>query len=334
MVFSYICIALFRLLWSPISSSSRVVLVGSKAGLEFWTKGKRFMFISNKYTQLWGCYSSLHSRCVQVGKGPPYSVGCIQSSLSLRASQTSCSRYLLLQSDYHSRWVFPGSDLLENTLLKLDDSTGQAHKLVLLGLRMTTNEDILKFLNTLKDQADKNTFNLRKDMKNVNSRLNELSEKVETAKTDAIEKENRDEVKMKEVQDRLEKIELKLTAAEVKCNDREKVVQEQVSRTNEFKLAIGLETSAPEPVTKPKTWTEVLKENKKKNEERIDEDKARKVKTWKKQVTIKNKVKNIENAAVRSDENVKKVAEKDIKEEIEKTARKEALKMGDSPFSQ
>ena len=77
MVFSYVCNVLLRLLWSPISSSSWVVLVGSKAGLQFWTKGKRFMFINNKYTQLWGCYSSHHSRFVQVGKEPPYSVGCI-----------------------------------------------------------------------------------------------------------------------------------------------------------------------------------------------------------------------------------------------------------------
>ena len=70
---------------------------------------------------------------------------------------------------------------------------------------MTTNDDLLKFLNTLKDQADKNTTNLRKDMKSVNSRLNELSEKVETAKKDAMEKENRDDKILKEVQDRLEK---------------------------------------------------------------------------------------------------------------------------------
>ena len=68
---------------------------------------------------------------------------------------------------------------------------------------MTTNDDILKFLNTFKDQVDKNNMNLRKDMKNVNTRLNELTDKVETAKNDAIEKESRDKIKMQEVQKRL-----------------------------------------------------------------------------------------------------------------------------------
>ena len=196
---------------------------------------------------------------------------------------------------------------------------------------MTTNEDILKFLNTLKDQADKNTTNLRRDMKNVNSRLNELSEKVDTAKNEAIEKENRDEKKMREVQERLGKIELKLTYAEEKCKDREKAALEQAKRTNEFKKAVGLEINAPEPVAKPKTWTEILKENKKKNEERIADDKEKKMKTWKKQVEIKQKVKTIEKTASRKDESEKKVEEKDIEKEIEKAARKEALKMGDSP---
>ena len=147
---------------------------------------------------------------------------------------------------------------------------------------MTTNDDLLKFLNTLKDQADKNTMNLRKDMKSVNSRLNELSEKVETAKKEAMEKENRDDKVLKEVQDRLEKIEIKLTAAEVKCKDIERTVLEQAKRTDEFKKAVGIEVGEPEKTEKPKTWTEILKESKDKNDERNAEDKANKMKTWKK----------------------------------------------------
>ena len=196
---------------------------------------------------------------------------------------------------------------------------------------MTTNDDILSFLNTLKDQADKNTSNLRKDMKNVNSRLNELTEKVENAKTDAIKKENRDEVKMKEVQDRLEKTEIKLTAPEAKCKNRDLIAQEQAKRTDVFKNAVRLEITDPEPVAKPKMWSEILNENKKKNEERIEEDKAKKIKTWRKQVEIKNKVKKLETIAATSDEGVSKVEVKNIEKELETAARKEALKMGDSP---
>ena len=192
---------------------------------------------------------------------------------------------------------------------------------------MTTNDDILKFFNTLKDQAEKNTSNLRKDMKNVNSRLNDLTEKVETAKNDSVEKENRDEKIMKEVQVRLEQIELKLTAAEVKCKDREKIAMEQSKRTNDFKNAVGLEINEPEKVVKPKTWTEILKENKDRNEERIAEDKENKMKTWRKQVMIRQKVKKIDSPEE------KKEADEKIEElkEIKREARKEALKMGDSP---
>ena len=121
--------------------------------------------------------------------------------------------------------------------------------------------------------------------------MNVLTDKVETAKNEAIEKENRDEIKMQEVQKRLEKIEIKLTEAEEKCKNRENVAQEQATRTEVFKRAVGLEVTAPEPVSKPKTWTEILKDSKQKNEERIDKDKQSKMKTWKKQVEIKTRVK-------------------------------------------
>ena len=157
-----------------------------------------------------------------------------------------------------------------------------------------------------------------------------LTEKVETAKNEAIEKENRDKIKMKEVQDRLEKIEIKLTEAEVKCKNHEKVAQEQAKRTDVFKKAVGLEITAPEPASKPKTWTEILKENKQKNDDRIEEDKQSKMKTWRKQVEIKKRVKNIEKPVSRNEVVEKKVEEKEIEAEIEKAARKEALKMGDS----
>ena len=102
-------------------------------------------------------------------------------------------------------------------------------------------------------------------------------QRVETAKTDALEKENCDEVKMKEVQDRLEKIEIKLTEAETKCKNRDNIAKEQSKRMNEFKNAVGLEITAPEPVVKPKSWSEILSENKKRNEERIVEDKEKKI---------------------------------------------------------
>ena len=181
----------------------------------------------------------------------------------------------------------------------------------------------------MKEQADKNTSSLKNDMRVVNSRLNELSDKVENAKKKALEKENKDEKVLKSVQDRLEKIEIKLTEAENKCKEREKSVKENMKRTNEIKKSMGLEVEviADEVVVKPKTWSEIMKDSKEKNDEKNAEDKARKVKTWKKQVEIKNKVKKLEETSA------KKTAT-DLMEEkkvIEAEARKSALKMGDSP---
>ena len=58
---------------------------------------------------------------------------------------------------------------------------------------MTTNDDILRYLNDMKAQANANNDALRKD---VNDKMNLLTEKIDTVKNDAIEKETINDVKM------------------------------------------------------------------------------------------------------------------------------------------
>ena len=123
---------------------------------------------------------------------------------------------------------------------------------------MTTNDDLLRVLNSLKIQADENTANLRKD---VNLRIDEIAKKVDNVKNEAIEKEKRDEQKLSEVHKRLEQIETNMINNKDKCAERERLAAEQKDRTDAFKNAVGLkiqENPAPQSaaVTKP-TWSEL-----------------------------------------------------------------------------
>ena len=58
---------------------------------------------------------------------------------------------------------------------------------------MTTNDEIMKCLNEMKSQANANNNALRKD---VNDKLKILTEKVDNAKEEALEKESRNDIKM------------------------------------------------------------------------------------------------------------------------------------------
>ena len=188
--------------------------------------------------------------------------------------------------------------------------------------KMTTIDDILKAVNNLSQKVDRNTDNLRKDLNKVNNRINVLGEKVDTAKQESIDKELRDEVKMNAVQKRLEQIELKMTAAEKKCEERERTLKEQSTRTNNFKESVGLEVNTEEKEPKPKSWTEIMKESKEKNDEKNKEDRDRKMLQWNKQVQRREKVNEIEKVTN---------TPKDTDKETEIESRRQALKMGDSP---
>ena len=68
----------------------------------------------------------------------------------------------------------------------------------------TTNDDLLKFLNGMKEQTNRDNEALRKD---VNEKMKSLSEKIDNVKNDAKLKDDRNEVKMNGILARLDSIE-------------------------------------------------------------------------------------------------------------------------------
>ena len=144
----------------------------------------------------------------------------------------------------------------------------------------TTNDDIMKFLNTMKIQAERNNDELKNHVK---IKIDELTEKVEVAKKDADEKEGRDKVQMEKLCSRLNLIEENLRDTKDKCEKRKKDEEEQRKRANYFKEAVGLETNEEPIVWRQQSWSDLVEKSKKKEEERRARAKEdSKEKTWKK----------------------------------------------------
>ena len=104
---------------------------------------------------------------------------------------------------------------------------------------MTTNDDIMSCLNAMRKQAKKDNAEMKKEVK---TRMNELSDKVDNVVKDGDEKERRVDCKMSGIFQRLESIEKRLELTKDKCEEREKTAAEIRNRTNTFKEAMGLET--------------------------------------------------------------------------------------------
>ena len=117
---------------------------------------------------------------------------------------------------------------------------------------MATNEDILKYLNDMKKQASESNDALRKD---VGEKIDTLTEKIDTVKKDAEEKEVRNDLKMKGILQRLESIEKKMIDEKDKREENKAERQNQHERTKAFKEAVGL-IDKPEVVPRVKTWSE------------------------------------------------------------------------------
>ena len=102
----------------------------------------------------------------------------------------------------------------------------------------------------------------------VMKRMSNLEKKVDNAKEEASEKDKRDEEKIAGLQQRLTLIKKKLQITTDQCGKREKLAKEQRDRTNAFKEAVGIEVIEEEPAKKPKTWSEIIAEGKKKQAEK------------------------------------------------------------------
>ena len=119
---------------------------------------------------------------------------------------------------------------------------------------MATNDELMKRLNELMIQGDRNTKDIRSEMRTLNTKL-------EDVKVKAAEKESNDNDKMKRLESRLEKIEKNLDKTKYKCDERKKLAEEQKVRVNNFKEAAGLEIDEePEIIEeKPEKWSELIK---------------------------------------------------------------------------
>ena len=180
---------------------------------------------------------------------------------------------------------------------------------------MTTNEDILKYLNEMKAQANSNNEALRRD---VNDKLKTLSDKIDTVKNDATEKDNRNEVKMSGILSRLDSIEKGMKDNKDKCEEDKAERKRQAERTKVFKDSVGLvdKVDKAAEVNKEKTWSKIVDESREKEEERKEKEKQKNTKYWSKKVFAKER-KNLNKEKYTTEDTVKAAIEKEEKEREE-----------------
>ena len=152
---------------------------------------------------------------------------------------------------------------------------------------MTTNDDLMKRLNEMMNQNKTDNNDLRKD---VNERLKIMTEKIDTAKDEAIEKEKRNDIKMIGILKRLDSIEEKMESSKDKSAENEEERRRQKERTKTFKESVGLVDKVLD-TAREKTWSEIVEESREKDEEKKEKEKQRMTKHWTKKVTIKNRSK-------------------------------------------
>ena len=153
---------------------------------------------------------------------------------------------------------------------------------------MATNEDILKYLNDMKNQANANNDALRRD---VNEKLNIMTEKIDKVKKDAEEKDERNDIKMKGIIERLDSIENKFNDNKNKCEQNNEERKKQLERTKAFKESVGL-VDKPEDTSRGKTWSELVDQIRKEEEEKREKEKLTKTKHWSKKIFAREKTKN------------------------------------------
>ena len=189
---------------------------------------------------------------------------------------------------------------------------------------MTTNDDILRVLNDMKAQANANNEALRKD---VNEKMTTLTEKIDTVKKDAIEKETRDDAKMSGILSRLDSIEKKMYENKNKCEENKIERQKQADRTSAFKEAVGL-VDKPDNTNRTKTWSELVDASRKEEEEKKDKEKLKKEKHWSKKIYARERrSKEDEDKGEKTKESIDK--EDDIRKKINDEKEKDELRINE-----
>ena len=195
--------------------------------------------------------------------------------------------------------------------------------------KMATNDDILSYLNDMKAQANSNNEALRKD---VNKKMNLLTEKIDTVKKDAMEKETRNDVKMKGIMQRLDSIEKKMYDNKNKCEENKEERKRQLDRTNAFKESFGL-VDKPDDATKVKTWSELVDESRKVEEEKREKEKQKNMKHWTKKIYARERSKKStedENTDEKTKTDLEK--EEEIKKKVSEEKEKDELRMNNTPL--
>ena len=186
---------------------------------------------------------------------------------------------------------------------------------------MTTNDDILRVLNDMKVQANASNEALRRD---VNEKMGMLTNKIDTVKKDAIDKEERNDVKMKGIADRLDSIEKKMFQNKNKCEENKFERQKQLERTNAFKNSVGLVDKPDESTTRVKTWSELVDESRAEVEDKKEKEKQKQMKHWLKKFFVKERMSKKNDDDENTREKTKNVLEKE--EEVKKKVEKEEKK--------
>ena len=137
----------------------------------------------------------------------------------------------------------------------------------------------------MKIQANVNNEALRKD---VNDKLVILTEKIDKVKDDAIEKETRNDAKMAGILQRLDSIEEKMKHKKDRSDENVEERTKQKEHTKNVKEAVGLVDKVTEQ-TRPKTWSEIVDENREKEEEKREKEKEKRTKHWSKKIVVKTR---------------------------------------------
>ena len=181
----------------------------------------------------------------------------------------------------------------------------------------------------MKMQVNVSNEALRRD---INEKMNTLTEKIDNVKKDADEKDTRNEIKMKGIMNRLDSIEKKMSENKNKCEENKEERNKQMDRTNAFKEAVGL-VDKPDETTKGKTWSELVDQSRKDEEERREKEKIKNTKHWSKKIYAKEKSRNKGEKEKNEDKDKLDIEkEEEIKQKVEEEKKKDDLRLNSEPL--
>ena len=144
---------------------------------------------------------------------------------------------------------------------------------------MASNDDLMAYLKTMDSKQDKNVRELRQE---VTKKIENLARKVDSAKNEAKEKEERDNIKMRNMNKMILDLEKKMTIQNEKFEQRIKEKEAQKERVQQFNEAVGLENTKEDSPKRTKTWSELIAENMEGEKQRREAAKKAELKHWSK----------------------------------------------------